>query len=690
MTVLAFDRSEPAPAHATRIVLCMIVKNEARIIERCLSAALPLVDGYVVCDTGSSDATAALIVQSGEQHGKPGCIVRHDWRDFGYNRTLSAAAARAWVSEQGWPLERTYLLLLDADMVLEGASGFDKNRLEAGCYHLTQDDGTLKYKNLRLACLAHEWHAVGPTHEYWQTSDAAVRAGALDEMWIRDIGDGGSKGDKIGRDVRLLRQALVREPDNPRHVFYLAQSYFDAGHWLEAARWYARRWMLGGWAEERWYALYRQGLCLLRLGDGARGPGLLLEAFDERPTRAEPLCALARYYRERGRNKAALMLALRALDIPFPADDVLFVERQVYEWQLWEEIMINAYYEPKQRELGFRSCERLSARRGHPPQFYDYVAGNTTFYLPRLPVQRAGTFTIPSDLSSKDGVDYNPANPTLVNLDGRTYVNVRLLNYRQEGGRSYGSPGDGIIRTRNVTLDWNPATGQAQGARESRGVPDSWPSSTRIRGLEDMRWVVHEGHVWFTATCFQVPDMPGRCCVVLGRMNPSLDAVEHVTLLRYAAAREVEKNWLLWSCAGRLLAIYAYDPLTLLVVDPESGRAEPLEPTTPAFYAGRYRGAAAPVAIRERPGRWLALVHEVVHRREGNVYSHRWIELDERAGLVGRSDPFVFDHVGIEYAAGLIEAEDGSFIVSFGFEDREARWVAIERSAVLGSICGAE
>src|SRR3954465_3089275 len=116
---------------APRVVLSMIVKNEAAVIGRCLEAAFPLVDGYVVCDTGSADATVALVEETGARRALPGRVARHQWRDFGHNRTQAAAEARAWVQQQGWALDDTYLLFVDADMVLRARPGFERAALSA-------------------------------------------------------------------------------------------------------------------------------------------------------------------------------------------------------------------------------------------------------------------------------------------------------------------------------------------------------------------------------------------------------------------------------------------------------------------------------------------------------------------------------------------------------------------------------
>ena len=44
-----------------KLYLNMIVKNESRIIIRLLRSILPIIDGYCICDTGSTDNTIELI-----------------------------------------------------------------------------------------------------------------------------------------------------------------------------------------------------------------------------------------------------------------------------------------------------------------------------------------------------------------------------------------------------------------------------------------------------------------------------------------------------------------------------------------------------------------------------------------------------------------------------------------------------
>jgi hypothetical protein len=351
--------------------------------------------------------------------------------------------------------------------------------------------------------------------------------------------------------------------------------------------------------------------------------------------------------------------------------------------------MLAAYYVGEaHHELGLAACDRLLGRRGHPPAFYDYVAGNEAFYLPPIHAVRRGVFVVSDSVRMQEGVEYACANPTAVRTSDGVHVNVRLVNYRQERGRRYTAlDPSGFIRTRNVTIGWDPRSERIVVERESSsGIPSDWDWKAQIQGLEDVRWLVHEGRVWFTATCCQVPGRGGHPQVVLGRMNTALDAVDHLVPLESDLARPVEKNWIPWSLGRRLFLIYSYDPFVVVRVDPRSGRTWPAAAQIPHARAVRFRGSTPPVRIPEAPGRWVLLVHEVARHEHENVYAHRFVEIDESPAIIGWSLPFVFDHRGIEYAAGLCPLDGDHLLVTYGSEDREARWVEIEWRVVLDAM----
>ena len=85
----------------------MIVRNEAKIIRRCLDSVRPLLSHWCICDTGSTDDTEEILRQ--ELFTLPGRLYNDPWVNFGHNRSLSMERARGTAD---------YHLLLDADMVL--------------------------------------------------------------------------------------------------------------------------------------------------------------------------------------------------------------------------------------------------------------------------------------------------------------------------------------------------------------------------------------------------------------------------------------------------------------------------------------------------------------------------------------------------------------------------------------------
>ena len=96
--------TELSPSKPHRIALVMIVRDEARCIERCLASARPWVDEMRVLDTGSSDATAEIAQRCGAQ------VAHFPWaRDFAAARNAALA-----LTDAAW------CLVLDADEWISG------------------------------------------------------------------------------------------------------------------------------------------------------------------------------------------------------------------------------------------------------------------------------------------------------------------------------------------------------------------------------------------------------------------------------------------------------------------------------------------------------------------------------------------------------------------------------------------
>jgi hypothetical protein len=78
--LIARDAARYYLTSGQRICLSMIVKNEARVIRRCLDSVMPLIDCWSIVDTGSTDGTQAII----REHMRflPGSLHERPWKDF--------------------------------------------------------------------------------------------------------------------------------------------------------------------------------------------------------------------------------------------------------------------------------------------------------------------------------------------------------------------------------------------------------------------------------------------------------------------------------------------------------------------------------------------------------------------------------------------------------------------------------
>ena len=234
-----------------RLSLCLIARDEAQFIERCIASVVGVADEVVVCDTGSADDTVALACAAGAR------VVHHVWRDdFSAARNVALEAATGdWV------------LVLDADEVLAPGAGaallaaLDADELDCGLLPLHHADGldaaplevvrgerrhqeptALARLFRRTPGLAWE----GMIHESPSTWLAVpgrrvglVRAQIVHYGNIPDIRESRRKAD---RNLRLLERACRINPDDIGRLTYLARERWRAGDGPGAVRAVQKAW----------------------------------------------------------------------------------------------------------------------------------------------------------------------------------------------------------------------------------------------------------------------------------------------------------------------------------------------------------------------------------------------------------------------------------------------------------------
>lgn len=360
-----------------KIILNMIVKNESNIIERCLDAA-NWIDGFFISDTGSTDDTINIILQWKQRNHKIGQVVQNEWKNFGHNRTEAILQAKQWLQKIGQDLTKTYLLFLDADMIFRGECLRQCIHV-ADVWDIRQQNPSIVYANLRAVRASVDIVCQCPTHEYYEIHTPNIIRKVFEGAAIDDIGDGGSKGDKAVRDIRMLKEALTTDPKNSRYWFYLANTFRDVHDFHSAILAYHNRIEIGGWFEETYCALVYKGDCHYVI---QQFPGAIeswLKAYQIDSQRGEALIRLSIHFRTISHHHTAMLFIDKGLKLALPRERQLFVERTVYEYRFLYELSICGFY-TDESERGRIACSLLLQNPNVPQELLESTKNNLSFY----------------------------------------------------------------------------------------------------------------------------------------------------------------------------------------------------------------------------------------------------------------------------------------------------------------------
>ncbi|HVA91780.1 MAG TPA: glycosyltransferase [Chloroflexota bacterium] len=243
-----------------RVAITMIVKNEERVLARCLESIAGAVDEIVVVDTGSTDRTREIAARFTDK------VFDFPWRaDFAAARQFAFDRATAeWV---GW---------LDADDIVIGAETIRPELAAVAAnvgsvywrYVVGRDPhGNITCEYWRERCVrnngASRW--VGRIHEVLVTDQpwASARAMGVQVEHHPELERG---EEKLQRNIDLLEAELEASSPTPepRTLYYLARDYASAGnlkmafthvqHYLRIATWLDEKYL----AQNLLSSLYRR------------------------------------------------------------------------------------------------------------------------------------------------------------------------------------------------------------------------------------------------------------------------------------------------------------------------------------------------------------------------------------------------------------------------------------------------
>ena len=201
----------PAEQSAKTVGLCIIVKNESKLILRCLDSVRPIVDYVLVEDTGSTDGTQQIIREWLERVGLPGEVYDEPWQDFAHNRSHALARLRQVPSID-------YALMLDADDHLVIEPDFDIAAFKKGMSHDVYDvelrDSSIRYRRQQICSNRRDFKYRGVLHEYLEGLPG-MSVGGANGFYITSTREGARSQDKdkYRKDAAVFEKALLTEKE---------------------------------------------------------------------------------------------------------------------------------------------------------------------------------------------------------------------------------------------------------------------------------------------------------------------------------------------------------------------------------------------------------------------------------------------------------------------------------------------
>jgi tetratricopeptide (TPR) repeat protein len=650
------------------LCLNMIVKNESRIITRLLESVASIIDCYCVCDTGSTDNTKELITAFFEAKDIPGKIVDEPFVNFAHNRNYALQCC-VGMSD--------YVLLLDADMILEVKPAFKKEILASqDSFMILQGTDDFYYHNMRIVRNNGAFLYIGVTHEYISTPPNNRNMNVdKNVLFIRDIGDGGAKSDKYERDIKLLKGGIEENPNSDRYHFYLANSYFDSGKFEDAIQTYKRRIEIGGWDQEVWYSYYRMGMAYKNMGQIENAISVWLDGYNLLPNRIENLYEIILHYRILNKCRVAhgfYKMAKDSLTLAHDKDNYLFLNNDIYTYKLEYEMTILACY------LGINNINDQAVtvfNYCNDQHLVDNLLSNMKFYKDILkPIITLDLCTtIDHNIANKDRRFNSSSSCIIPNPNGDGYLmNMRLVNYNIDSNGYYHDCDDYIISV-NKCIEFT---------KDFKIVHDKLINSVfddrRYIGLEDVRIFNTGDKMLFVGTSLH---QNGNIGISSGEYDKNMEFMEAVEIKPSFSNSSCEKNWIFANVDNEALVVYNWYPLQLCKLNPEKQSLDLVRKVDdlPKIFK-HMRGSTNGASFNDE----IWFITHIVSYEQPRHYYHLFVVFDKSMKFLRHSAPFKFDGECIEYCIGLVVEED-RVIVPYSTWDRTTK-IAVYDKKYIDSI----
>jgi glycosyltransferase involved in cell wall biosynthesis len=388
-----------------KLALNFICKDESHVIGKMLNSIKNVADLIVVNDTGSTDGTQDIIRKFGEENNIPTYVFERPFDDFEKSRNHSMQKLRDVVQELGWDANKVHGFWIDCDETLIVDPKFDKNQFTNDLYMINTYIGPMKYTRNTFFRVSLPFRWYGPVHEFIVCDKKDITSGLATGVHVDVKMEGNSwKGNiaaKYKSHAFVLEKYIDENRQDPRWIFYLAQSYHDSASVSDnfeenqerlrrSLKYYKERTeRLDGYAEEIYYAQFRIGTIMRNLEDPWNLTHQeLLKAYAMDPLRGESIKVIIDYYLQMGEWHMAYLYTKFAKENfhgknPYP-NRLLFVDEALYVWKFAESHAAASFYTGRKEEAKASYEEIVKLSKTHTqfftPEDHKKIEMNSQFF----------------------------------------------------------------------------------------------------------------------------------------------------------------------------------------------------------------------------------------------------------------------------------------------------------------------
>lgn len=280
------------------ISLCLIVKNEEKVLENCLNSVKDIVDEIIIVDTGSTDNTKIIAEKYNAK------IYDFKWcNDFSKARNYSFSLAT-----------KDYIFWLDADDILPEKylnnfknlkysidKSIDAVSMIYSRMRNEKDETTFSLRRYRLVKRDNKFKWIGKIHEYLDVYGNTVHSD-IEIYHKKEITIPCTRNLDIFLEMKNNNEQFTN-----RDIFYFANELFDNHKYEEAIEQYKLFLNKNDiWVEDRKSAYFNLYKCYYQLSKSSEILPLLFNSFLYDTPRADICCGIANTFFEEGKFKEAI------------------------------------------------------------------------------------------------------------------------------------------------------------------------------------------------------------------------------------------------------------------------------------------------------------------------------------------------------------------------------------------------